>query len=338
MTLPLLGPTIRVSVFLSIIGALQLFDMVWVMTGGGPVNASSTMAIAMFKAGFRSNQLGYGSAARGHPVPLSPRRRAAVPAVRPASRHRRRRHGIRRLRHGHIGIADDRHSGGGRCPASERLATREPARAGCLGRPGPRRRGDPVPARRTPSSAGSRRTASSRRTPARSCRPSGCSSNYTDVLFGDYAATFWRRAQQRHRRRDRGRPHRLLRRAGRRSSSPGWRSPGARPSTAVRVRSALPIGRRDPAPLHPGPQPGPVGQPARRRAAPGRVRPAADDRHPPAVLPEHPGRARGRRQDRRLQHVRLLLADPPAPRPAGAGDRQRARDRGDAGTRSSCRS
>ena len=32
------------------------------MTGGGPVNASSTMAISMFKAGFRSNQFGYGSA------------------------------------------------------------------------------------------------------------------------------------------------------------------------------------------------------------------------------------------------------------------------------------
>ena len=62
VTLPLLGPTIRVSVFLSMIGALQLFDVVWVMTAGGPVNASSTMAIAMFKAGFRSNQFGYGSA------------------------------------------------------------------------------------------------------------------------------------------------------------------------------------------------------------------------------------------------------------------------------------
>jgi raffinose/stachyose/melibiose transport system permease protein len=62
VTLPLLGPTIRVSVFLSMIGALQLFDVVWVMTGGGPINASSTMAIAMFKAGFRSNQFGYGSA------------------------------------------------------------------------------------------------------------------------------------------------------------------------------------------------------------------------------------------------------------------------------------
>ncbi len=62
VTLPLLGPTLRVSVFLSMIGALQLFDMIWVMTAGGPLNASSTMAIAMFKAGLRDNQMGYGSA------------------------------------------------------------------------------------------------------------------------------------------------------------------------------------------------------------------------------------------------------------------------------------
>jgi raffinose/stachyose/melibiose transport system permease protein len=62
VTLPLVGPTLRVSVFLSIIGALQLFDMVWVMTAGGPLNASSTMAIAMFKAGFVGSQMGYGSA------------------------------------------------------------------------------------------------------------------------------------------------------------------------------------------------------------------------------------------------------------------------------------
>jgi raffinose/stachyose/melibiose transport system permease protein len=62
ITLPLLGPTLRVSVFLSMIGALQLFDMIWVMTGGGPLNASNTMAIAMFKAGFKNSQMGYGSA------------------------------------------------------------------------------------------------------------------------------------------------------------------------------------------------------------------------------------------------------------------------------------
>ena len=62
VTFPLLGPTLRVSVFLSMIGALQLFDMVWVMTGGGPLNVSTTMAVNMFKTGFKSQQMGYGSA------------------------------------------------------------------------------------------------------------------------------------------------------------------------------------------------------------------------------------------------------------------------------------
>ncbi len=62
VTLPLLGPTLRVSIFLSVIGALQLFDIVWVMTGGGPLNASTTMAVNMFKTGFVKQQMGYGSA------------------------------------------------------------------------------------------------------------------------------------------------------------------------------------------------------------------------------------------------------------------------------------
>jgi raffinose/stachyose/melibiose transport system permease protein len=62
VTLPLLGPTIRISVFLSMIGSLQLFDLVWVMTGGGPVNASNTMAVYMIDRGFERSRFGYGSA------------------------------------------------------------------------------------------------------------------------------------------------------------------------------------------------------------------------------------------------------------------------------------
>ena len=62
VTLPLLGPTIRVSVFLSIIGALQLFDLIWVTTKGGPVDASNTMATYLVDWGLRRFQLGYGSA------------------------------------------------------------------------------------------------------------------------------------------------------------------------------------------------------------------------------------------------------------------------------------
>jgi raffinose/stachyose/melibiose transport system permease protein len=62
ITLPLLGPTIRIWIFLSMIGSLQLFDIVWIMTIGGPANASSTMVTYMIENGFRSLEFGYGSA------------------------------------------------------------------------------------------------------------------------------------------------------------------------------------------------------------------------------------------------------------------------------------
>ncbi|GII24491.1 carbohydrate ABC transporter permease [Planosporangium mesophilum] len=62
VTLPLLGPTIRVSLFLSVIGSIQLFDLVWVLTVGGPVHASETMAVTMFQYGFRRYEVGYASA------------------------------------------------------------------------------------------------------------------------------------------------------------------------------------------------------------------------------------------------------------------------------------
>jgi len=62
ITLPLLGPTIRISVFLSVIGVIQLFDMVWVLTTGGPVHGSETLAVTMFNFGFRRFQVGYASA------------------------------------------------------------------------------------------------------------------------------------------------------------------------------------------------------------------------------------------------------------------------------------
>lgn len=60
VTLPLLAPTIRIWVFLSIIGSLQLFDMVWVTTKGGPVGSTTTMAVYMLQNG--QGAPGYGSA------------------------------------------------------------------------------------------------------------------------------------------------------------------------------------------------------------------------------------------------------------------------------------
>jgi raffinose/stachyose/melibiose transport system permease protein len=63
VTLPLLGPTIRVSVFFAILGSLHFFDLMWVMTRGGPVNSTNTMATYMYTFGFQRFQLGYGAAA-----------------------------------------------------------------------------------------------------------------------------------------------------------------------------------------------------------------------------------------------------------------------------------
>jgi raffinose/stachyose/melibiose transport system permease protein len=60
--LPLLGPTIRIWIFLSMIGSLQLFDLPWIMTNGGPANATTTMATYLIDRGFRSYEFGYGSA------------------------------------------------------------------------------------------------------------------------------------------------------------------------------------------------------------------------------------------------------------------------------------
>jgi raffinose/stachyose/melibiose transport system permease protein len=62
ITIPLLGSTVRLTIYLSVLGSLQFFDLIWIMTTGGPVNASNTMATYLYKFGFLRFQLGYGSA------------------------------------------------------------------------------------------------------------------------------------------------------------------------------------------------------------------------------------------------------------------------------------
>lgn len=62
ITLPLLGSTIKTSVHLSVLGSIQQFILVWIMTKGGPVNASETLATYMYRFGFVRFELGYGSA------------------------------------------------------------------------------------------------------------------------------------------------------------------------------------------------------------------------------------------------------------------------------------
>jgi raffinose/stachyose/melibiose transport system permease protein len=62
VTVPLLGTTIRTCVLLSVLGSLTQFNLVWIMTRGGPVNSSEVMATYMYRYAFIRFQLGYGSA------------------------------------------------------------------------------------------------------------------------------------------------------------------------------------------------------------------------------------------------------------------------------------
>lgn len=63
ITIPLIGPTIRVWAFLSMIGSVQLFDMVWILTGGGPANATTTMATFLVTEGTKRQNYGIAAAA-----------------------------------------------------------------------------------------------------------------------------------------------------------------------------------------------------------------------------------------------------------------------------------
>nr|WP_309504332.1 sugar ABC transporter permease [Nocardioides sp. CGMCC 1.13656] len=63
IALPLLGPTIRTWLFLSMIGSIQCFDMVWVLTQGGPANATTTMATYLISEGTQRHNYGIAGAA-----------------------------------------------------------------------------------------------------------------------------------------------------------------------------------------------------------------------------------------------------------------------------------
>jgi multiple sugar transport system permease protein/raffinose/stachyose/melibiose transport system permease protein len=64
ITLPLLGPTLRIWAFLSIIGSLQLFDLVYIIWGQyvSATAGTSTMATYMVLNGRLAGNFGYGNA------------------------------------------------------------------------------------------------------------------------------------------------------------------------------------------------------------------------------------------------------------------------------------
>lgn len=60
--LPLIKEIVSVTIVLAIVGSLKYFDLIYVMTAGGPNGASEVMASYMYKLAFSSYNFGYGSA------------------------------------------------------------------------------------------------------------------------------------------------------------------------------------------------------------------------------------------------------------------------------------
>lgn len=62
IALPLLIPSLKSAAILSMVGSLKYFDLVYVMTGGGPGTSTELMATYMYKQSFVKFNMGYGSA------------------------------------------------------------------------------------------------------------------------------------------------------------------------------------------------------------------------------------------------------------------------------------
>ena len=60
--IPLLTPATVVVIALSVINSLKGFDILYIMTGGGPFNTSDTLAMHMYNESFKKYFMGYGSA------------------------------------------------------------------------------------------------------------------------------------------------------------------------------------------------------------------------------------------------------------------------------------
>lgn len=62
VTIPMLKSILQVSVTFAVVGSLKVFDLVYVLTRGGPAHASEVTSTLMVKTIFNGNQYGYGSA------------------------------------------------------------------------------------------------------------------------------------------------------------------------------------------------------------------------------------------------------------------------------------
>ena len=58
ITLPLLKPVLFVTSLFSLVGTFNSFDIIWILTGGGPLRATETLPIAIYKISFLYTRLG----------------------------------------------------------------------------------------------------------------------------------------------------------------------------------------------------------------------------------------------------------------------------------------
>ncbi len=61
--MPLSLPGVRVAVFINLLNALRAFDIIFILTGGGPVRATETVGYFMYRESMTQFKLGYGAAA-----------------------------------------------------------------------------------------------------------------------------------------------------------------------------------------------------------------------------------------------------------------------------------
>jgi multiple sugar transport system permease protein len=62
VTLPLLKPFLLICLIFRTLDAFRVFDVIYVLTGGGPANTTETLSIYAYKVLFQTLQFGYGSA------------------------------------------------------------------------------------------------------------------------------------------------------------------------------------------------------------------------------------------------------------------------------------
>lgn len=62
ITFPLIAPSFTVNILISIIGSFKVFDIIYVMTKGGPGTTTESLAILLYKKAFNFNEMGYGTA------------------------------------------------------------------------------------------------------------------------------------------------------------------------------------------------------------------------------------------------------------------------------------